>query len=55
MAEAYREYAEGSAEDEHFTTPGKQKKVAKQLAKMHNRLLKKVAEYGIEELDEDPE
>lgn len=55
LAEAYREYAEGSAEDEHFTTPGKQKKVAKQLAKMHNRLLKKVAEYGIEELDEDPE
>lgn len=49
----YEAYSEGEAEDDDFPTPAKQKKVAKQLAKMHNRLLKKVAEFNIEELDED--
>jgi hypothetical protein len=51
----YQEFAEGNAEDNDFTTPGKQKKVAKQIAKLHNRFIKKVPEFGIEELDEDPE
>lgn len=55
IAEKYEEYSSGEAEDEHFTTPGKQKKVAKQLAKIHNRMLKKIAEQNREELDEDPE
>lgn len=53
LSGAYESYAEGTAEDDDFPTPAKQKKVAKQLAKMHNRLLKKVAEFNIEELDEE--
>lgn len=53
IAGAYKSYAEGTAEDDDFPTPAKQRKIAKQLAKMHNRLLKKVAEYKIAELDED--
>lgn len=52
---AYKTYAEGQAEDDDFPTPAKQRKVAKQLAKIHNRLLKKVPEHNIDELDEDPE
>lgn len=55
IAGAYATYAAGEAEDDDFPTPGKQKKVAKQLAKQHNRLLKKVPEFNIDELDEDPE
>lgn len=55
IAGAYESYSNGQADDDDFPTPGKQKKVAKQLAKMHNRLLKKVAEFNIDELDEDPE
>lgn len=50
---AYNTYAEGQAEDELFPSPAKQRKVAKQIAKVHNRLLKKVAEHDIDELDED--
>lgn len=53
IAGAYATYAEGNAEDDEFPTPAKQRKVAKQLAKMHNRLLKKVPEHTIDELDED--
>jgi hypothetical protein len=49
----YDEYAAGEAEDDDFTTPGKQKKVAKQLAKHHNRILKKSKLDDREELDED--
>lgn len=48
----YDDYCEGNAEDDDFTTPGKQKKVAKQLAKIHNRLNKKLG-TGREDLDED--
>jgi hypothetical protein len=55
IAEQYADYSTGGAEDDDFTTPGKQKKVAKQLAKIHNRLLKKIPEVGLDELDEDPE
>ena len=50
---AYKTYAEGEAEDAEFSTPAKQRKVAKQLAKIHNRLLKKVPELPLDELDED--
>lgn len=50
---AYKTYAEGQAEDDDFPTPAKQRKVAKQLAKIHNRLLKKVSEFNLDELDED--
>lgn len=38
LAAAYEEYSQGNAQDSLFTTPGKQKKVAKQIAKLHNRL-----------------
>lgn len=55
IAEKYEEYAEGNAEDDNFTTPGKQRKVAKQLAKIHNRMLKKIPEQNRDDLDEDPE
>lgn len=50
---AYESYRAGQVEDDDFPTPGKQKKVAKQIAKMHNRLNKKVAEFGIEDLSEE--
>lgn len=53
LAKAYKKYAAGDAEDDDFPTPAKQKKVAKQLANHHNRLLKKVPDFGIEELDAD--
>lgn len=49
----YEDYSLGNAEDDDFTTPGKQKKVAKQIAKLHNRLLKKSKIEDIDELDED--
>lgn len=49
---AHEEYTNGQAIDEDFTTPGKQVRVAKQIAKMHNRLLKKSKLDGLE-LDED--
>jgi len=48
------DYADGEADDADFTTPGKQKKVAKQLAKHHNRLLKKSKLDGTE-IDEEGE
>lgn len=47
-------YLAGQANDENHTTPGKQRKVAKQIAKLHNRLLKKSGLDGLE-LDEDAE
>lgn len=53
LAKAHAKYNEGRADDDEFSTPAKQKKVAKQLAKFHNRLLKKLPELKIEELDED--
>lgn len=53
LRKLYRKYAEGEAEDDDFPTPAKQKKVAKQLANAHNRLLKKVPEFNFEELDAD--
>lgn len=49
----YDEWSEGNAEDDDFTSPGKQKKVAKQLAKHHNRILKKSKLNDRDELDED--
>lgn len=52
---AYEEFSEGNAEDDDFTTPGKQRKVAKQIAKLHNRLLKKSKIEDIDELDEEVE
>jgi len=55
ISDKYDDYAAGEAEDDDFTTPGKQKKVAKQLAKHHNRILKKSKLSDIDELDEDPE
>jgi len=55
ISDKYDDYAAGEAEDDDFTTPGKQKKVAKQLAKHHNRILKKSKLTDIDELDEDPE
>ena len=51
----YEDWAEGNAEDDDFPSPAKQRKVAKQLAKIHNRLLKKIPEENRDELDEDPE
>lgn len=54
IKEAYDEWVAGEAEDDVFTSPGKQRKVAKQLAKQHNRILKKSKLDGTE-LDEDPE
>lgn len=54
LSDAYEEFSEGNAEDDDFTSPGKQKKVAAQIAKLHNRLLKKSKLDG-DELDEDPE
>jgi hypothetical protein len=52
LGDSYEDYAEGKAEDDDFTTPGRQKKVAKQIAKLHNRLLKKSKIEDIDELDE---
>lgn len=53
IAKAYRKYASGEAEDDDFPTPAKQKKVAKQLANVHNRFNKKLPQFGIEDLDAD--
>lgn len=53
LGEKYEEFSEGNAEDEDFATAGKQKKVAKQIAKLHNRLLKKSKIEDIDELNED--
>lgn len=55
IEEAHTEYSEGESDDADFTTPGKQRKVAKQIAKHHNRILKKSKLTDIEPLDEDPE
>lgn len=52
IREAHEEWVAGEAEDDDFTTPGRQKKVAKQLAKHHNRILKKSKLDGLE-IDED--
>lgn len=51
----YEDYVAGNAEDDDFPSKGKQKKVAKQIAKLHNRLLKKSKIEDMDELDEDPE
>lgn len=51
IAKQHKKYAAGEAEDETFTTPARQAKVAKQLANIHNRLNKKVAQFGIDDLD----
>lgn len=52
LRESYEDYSTGQAEDDDFPTPGKQKKVAKQIAKLHNRLLGKSKLDGLE-LEED--
>lgn len=52
VRDLHSQYAAGEAEDDDFPSPGKQKKVAKQLAKHHNRLLKKSKLDGLE-IDED--
>lgn len=49
---SYEEYSNGHATDEDFPSPGKQLRVAKQIAKLHNRLLGKSKLDGID-LDED--
>lgn len=49
---SYEEYSNGQASDDEFTSPGKQLRVAKQIAKLHNRLLKKSKLDGLE-LEED--
>lgn len=49
----HEDWANGNVDDPKFSSPGKQKKVAKQLAKLFNRLLKKSKLEGIEDLDED--
>lgn len=51
----YDDYCEGEAEDADFPTPAKQRQVAKQIAKLHNRLLKKSKIENRDKLDEDPE
>lgn len=51
----YDDYCAGEADDADFPTPAKQRKVAKQIAKLHNRLLKKSKIENRDELDEDPE
>lgn len=51
----YDDYCAGKADDADFPTPAKQRKVAKQIAKLHNRLLKKSKIENRDELDEDPE
>lgn len=48
LAASYEEYSNGTAQDEDFSSPGKQLRVAKQVAKMHNRLLSKSKLDGIE-------
>lgn len=53
IAKAYRKYAAGEAEDDDFPTPAKQKKVAKQLANIHNRFNKKLPQFNIDDLDAD--
>ncbi len=52
LRSAHHDYTNGQATDEEFSTPGKQVRVAKQIAKFHNRLLKKSKLDGLE-LDED--
>lgn len=54
LSAEYEDYSEGNAEDEDFSSAGKQKKVAIQIAKLHNRLAKKwKLEDEVDELDED--
>ncbi len=53
LREKYDEYASGEAECDHFTTPAKQKKVAVQIAKYHNRLVTKSKLTQFEPLDEE--
>lgn len=48
----YDQYSNGQANDEEFSSPGKQLRVAKQIAKLHNRLLKKSRLDGVD-LEED--
>lgn len=56
IAEKYEEYSDGEAEDEEYgRSPAKQKKIAKMLAKHHNRILKKSKLTDIEPLDEEVE
>lgn len=52
LSASYEEYSNGTATDEEFPTPGKQLRVAKQIAKLHNRLLKKSKLDGLELDDE---
>lgn len=52
LAKDYDSYSNGQAIDEDFPSPGKQLRVAKQIAKLHNRLLGKSKLDGID-LDED--
>lgn len=52
LVDAHQLYSTGLANDETFSSPGKQKKVAKQIAKLHNRLLSKSKLDGLG-LDED--
>jgi hypothetical protein len=53
ISKQYKKYAAGEADDETFTTPAKQKKVAKQIANIHNRLNKKVADFNVSDITPD--
>ena len=53
LVDGHMLYSQGKAEDDDFPSPAKQRKVAKQIAKLHNRLLSKSKLDGLE-LDEDP-
>ena len=53
LADKYDQYTLGTVEDELFPTPAKQKKVAVQIAKFHNRLVGKSKLTQFELLDED--
>ena len=55
IAEVHAEYEQGESDNADFTSPGKQRKVAKQIAKQHNRILKKSKLTDIDPLDEDSE
>lgn len=56
IEEKYDEYSDGEADDDEFgRSPAKQKKIAKQLAKHHNRVLKKSKLDDVEPLDEEVE
>lgn len=52
IEETHAEYLEGESDDADFTTPGKQRKVAKQIANHYNRILKKSKLTDLDPIEE---